>query len=318
MCFQAWEFKHPEFQKNGKHSLDNIRRKAPAPRKSNQTVDDQFPAQQMDLFNTQLGATQHQFQILQEKYTDLAQGHIVLLQQTVHLQKIVKNHDVAMHRVMSVLHILESQNRRLSRSGSFNANGNAIEGLPSQDNGNEDHIDTPLRQAADVLGEYSVDNLVNKELEQMSAEYTLYRNLDYSTPPHDINPGAPVTMADQGHHVGFGDLNDLDMVYPIGQTKGIDPINKDHINNIPYSLPIGATQMGSAGNEMLSLTNENETVARSSDLKIPDWGGRRPRIMLVEDDPTCSRIGSKFLTSFNCNTAVAVSLSPPFCSETAY
>ena len=29
----AWEFRHPEFKANSKESLDNIRRKAPAPRK---------------------------------------------------------------------------------------------------------------------------------------------------------------------------------------------------------------------------------------------------------------------------------------------
>ena len=58
---QAWEFKHPDFKANNKDALDNIRRKAPAPRKPNTAPDDVIiPAQQMDLLNSQLMATQAQ------------------------------------------------------------------------------------------------------------------------------------------------------------------------------------------------------------------------------------------------------------------
>lgn len=308
---QAWEFKHPEFHKNGKDSLDNIRRKAPAPRKTNSSTDDQFPAQQIDLLNGQLSATQRQIQLLQDKYMDLAQGHIVLLQQTVQLQKIVKNHDLAMQKVMGVLHTLDSQNRRLSRSGTFGANGNinAIEEQVSQENGFDHNTETALQEAAKALGNHNPDDLVNKELEQMTTEYALYRNLDYSTtPPNDPFPGMPIQGNSSGPdaHMSFNMHGDLDLVYPIGQTVGIDPINKEHVNNIPYSLPSSNILNGNGSSEITHSTNPNEADGRSKTDLGPIWGFRKPRVMLVEDDKVCARIGNRFLNTFHCNCVLAV------------
>jgi osomolarity two-component system response regulator SKN7 len=48
---QAWEFKHPEFKVNSKESLNNIRKKAPAPRKQAQLTEESVLTQQMNLMN---------------------------------------------------------------------------------------------------------------------------------------------------------------------------------------------------------------------------------------------------------------------------
>ncbi|KAH0209884.1 response regulator, partial [Aureobasidium melanogenum] len=89
----AWEFKHPDFKANNKDALDNIRRKAPAPRKPNAMMDEMMPTQQMDLFNTQLVATQQQLQQLQERYNELSMHHSMLLQELIGVQKTVVNHE---------------------------------------------------------------------------------------------------------------------------------------------------------------------------------------------------------------------------------
>jgi hypothetical protein len=39
------------------------------------------------------------------------------------------------------------------------------------------------------------------------------------------------------------------------------------------------------------------------------WGLTKPRILLVEDDKVCARIGSKFLQAFECGVETAVSHS---------
>ncbi len=39
------------------------------------------------------------------------------------------------------------------------------------------------------------------------------------------------------------------------------------------------------------------------------WGLNKPRILLVEDDKVCARIGSKFLQNFECGVETAVSSS---------
>jgi uncharacterized protein YaaN involved in tellurite resistance len=55
-------------------------------------------------------ATQQQLQHLSERYQDLAQGHVVLLQQVVQLQKFVKNHDgvIRILRILIILKVLSN------------------------------------------------------------------------------------------------------------------------------------------------------------------------------------------------------------------
>jgi len=173
-CVQAWEFIHPEFAVGKKDCLDNIKRKAPAPRKPNQIFDEQFPSQQMDLVNSQLVATQHQLQHLQERYNNLAQGHVVLLQQVIQLQKFVKNHDGVMHRVMGFLHSVDAQ-RRNSRIQTPYTNGTSsgmgVGAIFTPEMSNDDHLASPLQQASELLGEFSAENLVNKDFEQMTVDF---------------------------------------------------------------------------------------------------------------------------------------------------
>ena len=101
---------------NNKDALDNIRRKAPAPRKANAQQEDMLiPTQQMDMMNTQLIATQHQLQQLQERYSELSIHHSMLLQEVIGLQKTVVNHEHVMQNVMNFLHSVDAQRRRDSR-----------------------------------------------------------------------------------------------------------------------------------------------------------------------------------------------------------
>lgn len=280
-------------------------------------MDDSFPAQQIDLVNTQLVATQHQLQHMQERYNDLAQGHVVLLQQVVQLQKIVKNHDGAMQRVMGFLHSVDAQ-RRSSRIGApygqGNSNGLGVGDLLSRDDNSADHPASPLQQASQLLGEFSAENLVNKDLEQMTADFS-YKQHDYSTPPEHGSVTSSTIMpgAESGHHMTFNNLNaaDLDMVYPVGHTNGIDPINSEHIHNIPYALPANSGGPSMNGEQILEPAPRPEVgneAPRKKSIFDPGWGSNKPRILLVEDDKTCCRIGCKFLEAFHCGVECAVSI----------
>jgi osomolarity two-component system response regulator SKN7 len=255
--------------------------------------------------NTQLVATQQQLQQLQERYNELESGHVILLQQVVQLQKIVKNHDGAMHRVMGFLHMVDAQ-RRNSRTGSF-ANGQiGIADLVG--NGPDDHPASPLQQASQLLGEFSTDALFNKDLEQLQAGFT-YRS-EFSTPSNDqVSAGAAPTSAGgprSNHHIGYSHVHyDVDsMVYPVGQTNGINPINSEHIHNIPYSLPPSTTVPSDAQMDMSQGTLGRADRKKSVIETV--WGHHKPRILLVEDDKTCARIGSKFLQTFECGVETAV------------
>ncbi len=268
-------------------------------------MEEQFPAQQMDLVNSQLIATQQQLQHLSERYQDLAQGHVTLLQQVVQLQKFIKNHDGVMHRVMGFLHSVDAQ-RRNSRIGGGPFGNGAMGGDGLTNDGIiDDHPASPLQQASEMLGEFSADNLPDKNLEQMSHDFHL-RN-DYSTPPNDQSGSMAPHSESSSAQIGYPVGNDLDnMVYPVGHTNGIDPINSEHINNIPYSLPANGMLAVESMPELVPEGSSNAGRKKSGVESI--WGMTKPRILLVEDDKVCARIGSKFLQAFECGVDTAVSI----------
>jgi osomolarity two-component system response regulator SKN7 len=263
----------------------------------------------MDLLNSQLMATQQQLQGLNERYQELAQGHVVLLQQVVDLQKFVKNHERVMHSVMGYLHGVDASQRRNNRIAGY-PNGNNMVGGPSENGAIDDRPATPLQRASALLGEFSAENLPSKDLEQMSTDY--HTRVDYSTPPTDS--GAPIlpthsTAASSGN-IGYAvDKLDLEnMVYPVGATNGIDPVNSEHIHNIPYSLPAaGMMPPNSLPPDIMPQVEPPQQSLNGRKKEDSIWGDHKPRILLVEDDKVCARIGAKFLQAFECRVDTAVS-----------
>ena len=309
---KAWEFKHPEFQANNKDSLDNIKRKAPAPRKTANTADDSFPAQQIDMVNTQLVATQQQLMHLQVRYDELQQGHVALMNHVSGLREVLKRHDGAMRGVLRHLGAMDQQKR---------ARGGYGGGIGIQDlvgNGPDDHPASPLLQVSQLLGEFSNnDSLFTKDLDQLQNGMQYRNQSEYSTPSgsnegHSGVAQTPTSAVQDGMYGGGGGGAgyDLDnMVYPVGQINGIDPINSEHINNIPYSFPPSgslATQSQSVASQdggKLAQAIGQGRVKRPVQESI--WGSHTPRILLVEDDKTCARVGCKFLESFRCHVDIA-------------
>ncbi|KAF7197350.1 Transcription factor SKN7 [Pseudocercospora fuligena] len=309
----AWEFKHPDFKMNNKDALDNIRRKAPAPRKANNMNDEMLPTQQVDLINTQLVATQQQLQQLQERYNELSMHHSMLLQEVIGVQKTVVNHEHVMQYVMNFLNSVDTQRRRESRilnpnpfanaAGNNQANGTTTPGNtqttpvpPIED----DAPASPLQHAAKLLNEVNADHMLNtRNLEQMN-EAQMRMNAALTTPPPDVatrngtrssSRGAQPHSAASSSSMGYNDLDN--MVYPIGHTQGIDPAYSEHIHNIPYPMPPRAPDGA------IQPPAQPEIRKKSTQVD-PGWV-RQPQILLVEDDQTCRRIGGKFLFAFHCS-----------------
>ena len=310
---QAWEFKHPDFKANNKDALDNIRRKAPAPRKPTLSLDEGgLPAQQVDLMNSQLVATQQQLRHLEERYNELSVHHSMLLQELIGVQKTVVNHEHVMQNVMSFLHSVDAKQRRDSKVGgpfaqhmaasnavaaaSAGANAPSQSDLVSLD---DDLPASPLANASKLLNEFNADMQLNfKNLEQINEMHN--RTLNIATPPPDgIRNGRTSGSNASSTSIPYAKLNDLDnIVYPVGQTNGIDPMYSEHINNIPYPMPAKETP------HVDPRAHFAESRKKSAQVD-PGWV-RPPQILLVEDDPTCRRIGSKFLYSFHCAIDSAV------------
>ncbi|KAI6882902.1 response regulator, partial [Hortaea werneckii] len=198
-----------------------------------------------------------------------------------------------------------AQRRRESKVGNpfapngASAPGATSEGRPQQQMPDEDIPASPLQHASKLLSEVNADHILNtRNLEQMN-ETHMRMNAALTTPPPDLaqrngtrssSRGAPPHSATSSTSMSYGELDN--MVYPIGQTQGIDPMYSEHIHNIPYQVPPKAQE----GN----VAPQQEVSRKKSTTIDPGWI-RQPQILLVEDDQTCRRIGGKFLYAFHCS-----------------
>ena len=263
----------------------------------------------MDLVNTQLVATQHQLQQLQERYNELSMHHSMLLQELIGVQKTVVNHEHVMQNVMNFLHSVDAKQRRDSRivppfppgADTNNATTNGADHQLSP----LDEPASPLQNASKLLSDLNADVQLNyKNLEHMNQMHN--RTLSMSTPPPDsatrMSHQRQPTSAASSTSMAYSKLNgDLDnVVYPVGQVNGIDPMYSEHIHNIPYPMP--------SKDEVNTLPRNQYGDGRKKSTQIDPGWVRPPQVLLVEDDQTCRRIGSKFLYSFHCHIDSAVNM----------
>lgn len=265
----------------------------------------------MDLVNTQLVATQQQLQQLQERYQEMSIHHSMLMQELIGVQKTVVNHEHVMQNVMNYLHSVDARQRRDSKGGGSygqTEENNAppttnVDPTQQQISPLQDEPASPLQNATKLLNEINADAQLNyRNLEQMN-ELHNRGNGSMSTPPPDGSRGhqrAP-TSAGSSTSMGYAKLTHGDpdaIVYPVGHTNGIDPMYSEHINNIPYPMP--------SKDQEIPEQRSTAIAGRKKSTQIDPGWIRPPQILLVEDDPTCRRIGGKFLYSFHCAIDSAV------------
>ncbi|KAL2865559.1 putative stress response transcription factor SrrA/Skn7 [Aspergillus lucknowensis] len=296
----AWEFKHPEFRANSKESLDNIRRKAPAPRKPTQAHDDSVPTQQIDLLNQQIVAQQQQIQHLSDRYAQMSVDHQLMLQEVMRVQKTVVNHENVIHQLVNYLVSMDSRQKRDGKSGPFQAQAGSNLS-PSQAPPMDDGVSTPLQQASKLLSDMNAEiqfNLVGVDsMGEPPKTGGVVSTPTLETAPRNRvapPPTAPAANPALVYPKMNGEMEPV--VYPVGATNGIDPMYSEHVNNVPYTIP--------PKQEMDDRRQFHDNRKKSTNVD-PGWV-RSPRILLVEDDATCRQIGGKFLYSFSCEIDTAL------------
>ena len=211
---------------------------------------------------------------------------------------------------MNYLHTADARQRRDSRvGGPF---GQAPESTSQAENTNDqqqitpsdDSPASPLQEASKLLDGLNADVQLNyKNLEHINDMNHRNGGVLTTPPPDSRSQPRATTSAASSSSIGYAKLHngpDLDpVVYPIGQINGIDPMYPEHIHNIPYPMP-------SKESEMVTTSTAPIADRKKSTQVDPGWV-RSPQILLVEDDPTCRRIGRKFLYSFHCAIDSAVS-----------
>ncbi|PFH62994.1 hypothetical protein XA68_10406 [Ophiocordyceps unilateralis] len=278
------EFKHPYFRADSKDGLDNIRRKAPAPRKP-PAAEDFTTSQHVGVISEQLTATQQQVQQLQELFADVSQTNRVLVNEVLSLQKMLNTQKQAQFEMLNYLSLYgDGRTRGLMGHQSMATNGS----------GDVDDSSPLLRRARELLSSVTTDSVTDRELERLHGAY-----------------GSPTDSAAMMSSVSMpllhDAINDLSRfpVYPVGQTVGIDPFHSDHINKIPYAMPneahTSAVSEPPAPASVPARAPSTSAPTTPLDKSTSLWGPKKPLVFLVEDDPTCAKIGMKFLKSMGCD-----------------
>ncbi|OLN91674.1 Transcription factor prr1 [Colletotrichum chlorophyti] len=289
---QAWEFKHSAFRADRKDNLDNIRRKAPAQRKTQQTEDQFTTNQSINLLQETLFAQQQQVQALQEQVSEMARTNKTLVHEVHTMHKIIDAQRQSQHELLNYMSHAEDRWR-----------GRVYAGQPPQMNGGAvDDQPAELRRARELLSSVTTNSMVDRELERLNGMYA------QSSPPDSASSlmfqagsGMPPMLPEH--------MNMRHLVYPVGENVGIDPLSQDHFNNIPYTL--NSLPMNDFQNVVKPEPGPTTPApAAAAPARPPSndkglWGPKKPRVYLVEDDRTCSRIGSKFLTQMECIVELA-------------
>lgn len=287
MSQQVLEFKHPYFRVDSKDDLDNIRRKAPAPRKPPAT-EDYSTTHHISVISEQLTAQQQQVQQLQELYNEVSQTNKVLVNEILTLNKVVNAQKQSQIELLN--HIAQYSESR--------SNGLMTQSLSAPGSAVSDSEEAPeLRRARELLSSVPTDSIADRELERLHGVYA--------------SPSDSAAMMASSMPMVHDPMNDLSRypVYPVGQTIGIDPFHSDHIHKIPYSLPpdSSGSALADAPVSQPLVHPSTPTTAGQMDKPSSMWGPKKPSVFLVEDDQTCAKIGIKFLKSMGCEVEHAVS-----------
>ncbi|KAH7325061.1 Two-component response regulator receiver [Stachybotrys elegans] len=283
------EFRHPYFRIDSKDDLDNIRRKAPAPRKP-QTTEDYTTNHHIGVISEQLTATQQQVQQLQELYADVSQTNKLLVNEVVTLQKMLQAQKQAQYEMLNYLTPFESRNNGLMSQQQMG---------PSSAGSASDMSDNvpELRRARELLSSVSSNSIADRELERLQGVY--------GSPADSGAMITPTTMPML--HDPMTDISRYP-IYPVGQTVGIDPFHSDHIHKIPYAMPNDTSSLEDQQQQQQQQQQQapqpvlltKPVTPAPADKPNDLWGPKKPLIFLVEDDPVCAKIGIKFLKSMGC------------------
>lgn len=272
--------------------------------------DGEIPIQQIDLMNQQLVAQSQQLEQLSQRYAEMSVNQQMVLQEVLRVQKTVLNHEHIIQNVMTYLHSVDAKQRRDSKV-IFNTGeaGQTAQLTPTSQNvaAPDDEPASPLQQASKLLNDLNAEVQFNVASMEQLHDLSCKAPGAMSTPPadqHIRNAHRAPQSADSSSTMGYARLNngELDqVVYPMGTSNGIDPMYSEHVNNIPYPMPPKELDPSDPRRQYPDGGRKKSTFAD------PGWG-RPPRILLVEDDPTCRQIGGKFLYSFCCVIDSAVSI----------
>ncbi|ORY43593.1 HSF-type DNA-binding-domain-containing protein [Leucosporidium creatinivorum] len=315
----TWEFKHPSFRADMKSSLENIKRKAPAPRKSTPqpargrgpggAIDPMLTGGDLSGLQAQLDQLHRSQQGMQQHMNSLSQDYQAVIGEMMNFQRNMVAQDQLMQNLIQYLVNLEADQKAASNPGQ-----------PQSDF-------VPSSQAQKLISTYTeVARASYEQMADLSRRASLsggafqpmppppgFGHLDVSRGRREENGGGP------GGPPGYGGRDD--------GYRGPDGSHQP-----PHGGP-PPPQHGGPSHEQQQQQQQQQPPSHPppqhfqhpnapADAPRPDSADGRPgaarrqayvpgwavppRVLLVEDDAVCRKLSSKFLEVFGCSIDVAV------------
>jgi osomolarity two-component system response regulator SKN7 len=230
----------------------------------------------------------------------------------------IHQHEEIIKRLLSVLSDLSAQVRSLRPDGSGVNRGATSHheealspggsgGMASTDastTSNQQNGGSPLQQAQRLMEGYR-----NLQRPNIQAGIEPFHNMAPQE-PQEGGGGAGYDGGYPQNGQGISSINGMHGVDQPGQHMFPGITNTFNNDQTPGQVGWQETPppQASGTSSAMGTPGRPAPTRKRSTPNTPQWR-QSPRVLLVEDDPTCRRIGSKFLTGAQCIVDIAVSYS---------
>ncbi|KAK9467770.1 HSF-type DNA-binding-domain-containing protein [Lipomyces arxii] len=270
----AWEFKHPDFQLHNKTQLDNIKRKAPAPRRQ-QPAEESQSSEQVSRLESEIEYLKNSQTLLTKHIENLTSNYEITLTSMITMQRSNEARDELMRSML--VHLQSSANQVTTPQTRYPGTPEVDYGHGSASLlGRPEDFTMPLQHRPESVNVDYLQELAKRvQVVSSSASSQLYMQQQQFL--KDVRPLKPGESGQQTHSDATsttgGNEDDGNAM------MGIDPAGKLDFSRGSKSPPARAY---------------TQTWA------VP------PKVLLVEDDATSRRVSGKFLQIFGCEADFAV------------
>ncbi|KAK9452766.1 HSF-type DNA-binding-domain-containing protein [Dipodascopsis uninucleata] len=287
----AWEFKHPDFQLHNKTQLDNIKRKAPAPRRSTQAEENNLEQinkleQEVEQLKTQNSSLSKHIQGIEEAYEHTLNSMIMMQRSNDARDEIIRG-------LLSQLQTLYAHTNTPQR----------YPGTPDVDFSHPS-ASTIIGQSEEFQGltmsrqDQGLDylNELSKRLQVVSASTSSQLYMQQQQILKEDRPKKFEDM-DQANN---GIVGPSSADHSSVSAAGLAATGQD-ANMMDIERSSAGPQDGVNNHTDFSRSSKSpSSQAFGSGWAVP------PKVLLVEDDATSRRVSGKFLQLFGCEADIAV------------
>ncbi|KAF3912243.1 hypothetical protein AA313_de0201066 [Arthrobotrys entomopaga] len=292
---QAWEFVHPQFRVGNDGNMEGIRRKAPATRAKKESEEPSASTQETQ---SQVSTLQARMDEVLRRVDGLVEQYHHVLQEVTRMHHHMQRTDAILDRILRDPRVPPDLAHREDPAGPYMADVNPHNQLTRhrvQPPPPPHHLSPQISMHQPMQPQHGPPPPVSAPVH--SSAVTPVQQAERFM--HHGHPSHP--QSQHGHSNSYSDMNGN-----AGMSDGSGNGGGVNLSGFGNTASQSGIQLD-ATDPQVSTTFRQELIPRrpqglrkkSTGFVAPHWR-QPPRILLVEDDPTCRKIGLKFLEATGC------------------